>query len=574
MPGENQGDLGVRATMEGGPQVAADVAKIETSMNRLGAAAATTGSKFGVLTVEERKWESAIQRARVDMDRFTATVGGGAGGGGGGKGAIFQIQQLGSTLGIAAGGFGRLGGSGQQVVAVIGQATGAIAALSMGLGPIGAAITIATTAFSILTMVLSDTEEQTEDTRREVERTTRSIRDLIGAIEESNAAQALRSRIAAGAASVTEFQAAAQEEADAISALRAERRRIARPDDREHLRTSDEQGRINQIEREIRSRQERLAHLAREAQAVQEAENQIMIEDAEAAAEAEAERDRRRGGGDDRARRAAEEERERRGFFDMVSGLRGQGQLGAGLDDGWLAEADRAAEQEARVNEARLDRLDDLGEAVRNFRDETVRTTDDVIEAWTRMNEVMEETSRTQMSTGALVEESLKNVGRAAVENLGTMARGAFEDSVDAFVDGELSFGKAAEKMAKGIVSALVKRSIVEAAVEGAAALGALASFNFPAAAAHGAAAAAWAGVAAVAGSVGLATGAVGGGRGKGGDSRSAADRGPAARSSTQEQSLTIIQNINAPVDNPAKMGEWFARNIREARRLNPHIEI
>jgi hypothetical protein len=88
------------------------------------------------------------------------------------------------------------------------------------------------------------------------------------------------------------------------------------------------------------------------------------------------------------------------------------------------------------------------------------------------------------------------NLYRTAFDGL----TGALSASFTAWIDGSKSAGEAARDFTKEFLKTIATQALVKAAFEGAEAIASLASYNYPAAAAHGLAAVKYAGVAALAG--------------------------------------------------------------------------
>lgn len=145
-----------------------------------------------------------------------------------------------------------------------------------------------------------------------------------------------------------------------------------------------------------------------------------------------------------------------------------------------------------------------------------------------------------------------------AVASTFTGATDAFANHILAVAEGKETFGEAMEGMLKEVLAMIAKRAIVEALVSTALGIGALASFNYPAAAGHFAAAGAWAvaGAAAAGGMALLADGSGGGGGQGAGGGASAAPTAPASSSAPASTGsgdgggLTLNINVNGAMFN------------------------
>ena len=138
----------------------------------------------------------------------------------------------------------------------------------------------------------------------------------------------------------------------------------------------------------------------------------------------------------------------------------------------------------------------------------------------------------------------------------------AFGAAVEAAVSGEQSFGDAIRAQTHEFIRGIVQRSTVAAVEQGAMALAAAASYNFPAAAAHGAAAAQYAAVAGVAATVGVAAGSFAPKREKAEEVEE-----PERREERKEQQTVTINVGTFPISTDADVGRAVQSALRAAER-------
>lgn len=203
-----------------------------------------------------------------------------------------------------------------------------------------------------------------------------------------------------------------------------------------------------------------------------------------------------------------------------------------------------AAEQARAHAEAQRELLDATNEASHAFSDGYVNSLDQVIARWRDLERTSRASGTAMLGQGRLLERGMVAVGNSIAETIGGTMKGAFQDALGAWLDGSLSFVEAAERMAKGVIKALVTESIVQAIVEGARAIASIASQDYVGAATHAAAAAAWAAVGVVAGGVGAGIGAFGGGGEKGGSATSSTADASRERQRDQGPSGNVTLNV------------------------------
>lgn len=215
---------------------------------------------------------------------------------------------------------------------------------------------------------------------------------------------------------------------------------------------------------------------------------------------------------------------------------------------GFLAELSDGETEAARAAEDHAKALRDVGAAAQEATDLLdhgyFTSIEQVQAAWRNADRATRAATGGMISSGRLLERGMVAVGNNIAETIGGTMKGAFQDALGAWLDGSLSFVEAAERMAKGVIKALVTESIVQAIVEGARAIASIASQDYVGAATHAAAAAAWAAVGVVAGGVGAGIGAFGGGGEKGGSATSSTADASRERQRDQGPSGNVTLNV------------------------------
>lgn len=221
--------------------------------------------------------------------------------------------------------------------------------------------------------------------------------------------------------------------------------------------------------------------------------------------------------------------------------------------------AEIARDNAERANEIN-DRIAELGSNFgRTFEDGV----DAVIESFDRLNEALAGAGRETIDQTALIRETVKASWKDIMSTSAAGASEAFGAAIDAAVSGEKSFADAMRAQTHEFIRGIVQRSTVAAVEQAAMALAAAASYNFPAAAAHGAAAAQYAAVAGVAASVGVAAGTFAPKK-----ERAEAVKEPARQREREERQQTMVINVGTfPVSTDADVGRAVQQALRAAER-------
>lgn len=491
------------------------------------------------------------------------------------QGSGVQVQQFGSTLGMAAQGIGRFSQQGGQMVSVLGQAVGSIGSMGASMGPWGVAIGVATTAFGLLTTAMSSTRDETSRMAEEVRREAiPALDDLIDRATELQQALTVRVRVRRGEGSSMEQSAYAEEmqhyisEQGGYAGQARERGDFANADryEREQRRARQDLAYRRQLEMRAIEREQREAGDAAAAERNRRDRERYEMDLAAAGGAPERRTGGRRPGGG-RAPHFATGPLGTEMFFgedegglpEYVAEDTGEAARGRAAVAG---RRQRGAEELAsQMHGALSERQDELGStaiaAAEKFSSAWRQGVDATIEAFAEMNAAAAAAGRTQADASDLMAASAKAAGTDIVKFIGESVTGAFRQSVAAWLDGSKSFGEAAKQMAASVVQALVAESIVQAVVETARGVTALASVvTAPLAPGHFAAAAAWGGVALAAGTVGLLTGTVGSPAGGG---------GAAAAARTPER---------MPLDGRDRGGNNYTINISGALLMGPAAQI
>lgn len=510
------------------------------------------------------------------------------------QGSGVKLSQFGSTLGQTAQTVAGFNTGAGQMIGVLAQSTGTIQSMSAALGPMGVLLGAASAAFALLTTTAANAKASIEATANASRVAADGFLAMVDAARSAATEYQRMQSILSGAGSPGERQSAleaAQRRLDVIDAQQANLLSRVRISDTGYGELMAERSRLqNQIAR-LRSAGDTGGEAigpdglpiamgrgptGRQAEGIRylgmDRENRGLMRGAEAR------RRRRRGG---RQRPAGGD---RNFTWDSFYSARTGGDdapLPEFIDDlpgnvdRQRAERERRGTAERRqgaASDAANALVANAGSAAAEFRDAWTSSVDDVIEAWGRANTAQQGLAREHVTTTDLMIESAKAVGSTVVDYIGEQATGALRQSVAAWLDGSKSFGEAAEMMAKSIVQSLVAESIVQAAVETARGVAALASVvTAPLAPGHFAAAATWAGVGVAAGAVGLAAGAFGSPAGGGAPSAGAGQR-PAAdmpSGSAGGGGNTYVINLPSGVvlGDRASAGRMLREAIRESEQ-------
>ena len=196
-------DLAFRLRADGGPESARAIELVAQAIQKL---TATSKANDAATDAVSRKVHVADEQTK-QWHRSTATL----------TGALAtsnaKLNTFGSTLGMAGQAFGRLNPAAGQMVSTLGQATGSIQTLlSAGLGPMGVALGVATTAFGIISAaVVGFKEDQVDLVRVIQDQTLPGINDVISAMQRARNTAALRTRIDSGLGTGIEQEAGRRE---------------------------------------------------------------------------------------------------------------------------------------------------------------------------------------------------------------------------------------------------------------------------------------------------------------------------------------------------------------------------
>lgn len=557
-------ELGVSAV--GVDQVVADLAKVDKAQIKVADAAKKSGD--------------ATKRSARDVASALGSTGAAA------QRAGTSVGQMGERIGSAASAVGSLssalgsssGGAAAGLIGALGGAVAQASALGATLGPAGIVVGGVLALTPIIAQLAGEQRDAAEAAREHAE----ALRSQAAQMLAVRRAESVRRGIREGTVGedVSSEQIAVEAEQRRQEILRLERRAAelaGGPSGRMFAAVSG--ARIEQLRQEIdlldeeARRREAVSDATREqqdearrlaaAQTEQAAEQERHQEEfrqrmADIAAYNEAQQQR--------AREAARRDEERRREF--TRNLLGAATAGIARGE-TLGTVDMQAEFELGENkrfeemEAQKALLNEAAEAARDLADAQnelkwaaydaasefatgwTSSVEQVVEAWREANEAAARAGTGMIGSGRLVERSLVAVGNNIAETVGEKMKGAFEEALSAWMDGAESFEKAAEKMAHGVIKALVIESIVQAAVELARGVTALAGIATAAEApGHFAAAAAWAAVAGVAGGIGAGIGAFGADAPTGANAGKTDSRALAA-GSVQERERTENITIN-----------------------------
>lgn len=135
----------------------------------------------------------------------------------------FQINQLGSTLGLVGNALGRFNPQVGQMATAAGAATGVIQTLSSSaLGPVGIAIGVVTAAAGVLAPAFAHMGEAAEEAARQIrENLNRSLQDYVSDAQAAQRATETMLRVRQGLGTSIEQQAESNRLANRTAALRA-----------------------------------------------------------------------------------------------------------------------------------------------------------------------------------------------------------------------------------------------------------------------------------------------------------------------------------------------------------------
>jgi len=388
------------------------------------------------------------------------------------KAAAPNVGQFGSTVGLAGQTIGRFNTGLGQTVTAGAAALGSIQAMTTaGLGPLGLAFGVASTAIAFFTTQQAAAEAKTKAFTAALDDNARSLDSIIAKMREEQGLRQDRSRLAAGGGTAEEYE--------------GEARRL----EAEYRLMRDQLGADSALFRAAGSRLEEQIARARQMAAAVDAGGGLVettIEDSAlllpGSPEFEAERARRSGGrrrgGGGRggpSRPTLDELMQGRGGGGAADGLEGLDIASLGNDPfAQAAGQDKGADVEQERYEEQLDR---------NL-------------AFLEKREAQEEESA----------ERLKAIN----DSVFSAIEAGLQSSVDAWLSGSATAGEAAMQMVKGVAKALTTEAIIQGLKETALGIGALAVGNIPSSTGHFTAAATWAAVGTAAGAVGAVSGAFG----------------------------------------------------------------
>lgn len=240
----------------------------------------------------------------------------------------------------------------------------------------------------------------------------------------------------------------------------------------------------------------------------------------------------------------------------------------------FFAEAEAARDAASAERHAeRMETLRQGYEVAQQLRDaelERIRAHDEklVEDARALREKLAEADARQREEAEAAMAAARGSFDQMATSISGTFT-GAISGAVDAWLSGAKSFEEAAADMVKGVLKALVSESIVQAIVETARGIAAVASYRYDAAALHFAAAGTWAAVGVAAGVVGGAIGAFGGASAGGASGGGASASQPSSAAPAPAPAAGITINLYAPnaIMTEAERAQLIAGSLREGRR-------
>ena len=237
------------------------------------------------------------------------------------------------------------------------------------------------------------------------------------------------------------------------------------------------------------------------------------------------------------------------------------------IQDAIIAKLEEREEREkalaAAAQERHAEQQDQLRQLGADYGDAFEGGIDSTIAAFERLNLALGKAGEDTIDTTDLMVETIKASWNDIMVTSAAGASEAFGAAIDAAVSGEKSFADAMRAQTHEFIRGIVQRSTVAAVEQGAMALAAAASYNFPAAAAHGAAAAQYAAVAGVAASVGVAAGTFAPKK-----ERAEAVKEPARQREREERQQTMVINVGTfPVSTDADVGRAVQQALRAAER-------
>ena len=237
------------------------------------------------------------------------------------------------------------------------------------------------------------------------------------------------------------------------------------------------------------------------------------------------------------------------------------------IQDAIIAKLEEREEREkalaAAAQERHAEQQDQLRQLGADYGDAFEGGIDSTIAAFERLNLALGKAGEDTIDTTDLMVETIKASWNDIMVTSAAGASEAFGAAIDAAVSGEKSFADAMRAQTHEFIRGIVQRSTVAAVEQAAMALAAAASYNFPAAAAHGAAAAQYAAVAGVAASVGVAAGTFAPKK-----ERAEAVKEPARQREREERQQTMVINVGTfPVSTDADVGRAVQQALRAAER-------
>lgn len=414
------------------------------------------------------------------------------------KAAGVNVGAFGSTVGLVGGAIGRLNGGLGQTVTVAGSALGSMQSMmSLGFGPLGIAIGLASTALTFFIGRQRESEERAKSFTAALDENARSLGAVIARMREQASLAAQTSRLASGGGTEEEYRA---------EALRLRERRTqvqAQYGGTEAGRRADRRIYDQMQEALARADAVRAGGGAADEQTIDIEEGATLTGDA-ARAEYRRLHPRRGGGG---GRRAS----------------------GARTEDN--SEAADVAQRQKALDAAANDSGYTISAGPRGKGTDTTQA--EYLAGLDRNKTALE----TMEERDKAASESLKDIYK---DTFGALQQG-IAASMDAMVNGGASAEQAGLMIVAGLANQLSKVAMMKGLEQAAEALASAASYDYPGAAMHLAAAGAWTLVGAAAGAAGGALSAAAKPSGGGGPSTGA---GPASRPAPKESEGARIVNV------------------------------
>lgn len=203
--GSDPNDVELGLEVSGGEQAAAEIKKATEAVKDNTAATEknakaeeASASKTEAVTAATKKATAAKKEnataTAIASEKF--------------KIAGVEADKLGSSLGLAGQAVGRLNGTAGAMVTTLGSATGAIQSMvSVGLGPLGAAVAAANLAITAGVALWGEYEESQRVAQERVDSLKKSFDELLGAQRASNNEASRARRLAAGQGTAEEQEA-------------------------------------------------------------------------------------------------------------------------------------------------------------------------------------------------------------------------------------------------------------------------------------------------------------------------------------------------------------------------------